>query len=67
MSEGGNGRADRIDQFFAGPGSRGDQWRNVIELAEGWSAGSSSRASVETALAAMTPTEEFHAYPGPSS
>ena len=54
----------RIDQFFAGPGARGDQWRNLVELAEAWSSGSGSRAKVEAALAEMTATEEFHAYPG---
>ena len=64
MSKGGKVGADRIDQFFAGPGARGDQWRKLVELGEGWSAGTSDRGSVEAALAEMTPTEEFHAYPG---
>ena len=64
MSKGGKVGADRIDRFFAGPGARGDQWRKLVELGEGWSAGTSDRSSVETALAEMTPTEEFHAYPG---
>jgi arginine decarboxylase len=54
----------RIDQFFAGPGARGDRWRNLVELAESWAAGSSSRPEVEAALGELTATEEFHAYPG---
>jgi arginine decarboxylase len=54
----------RIDQFFAGPGARGDQWRDLVELAEAWSSGSDRRANFEAALAEMMATEEFHAYPG---
>jgi arginine/lysine/ornithine decarboxylase len=54
----------RIDQFFAGPGSRGDQWRNLVELAEAWSGGVGNRAEFEAALARITATEEFHAFPG---
>ena len=57
-------RPSRIDQFFAGPGARGDQWRNLVELAEAWSSGSGSRAEFEAALADIRATEEFHAYPG---
>src|SRR5689334_5880908 len=64
MSQRGDRSAVRIDQFFAGLGARGDQWRHLVELAEAWCEGSGSRASIETALAEMTPTEEFHAYPG---
>ncbi len=64
MSEAAAGYSSRIDRFFAGPGARGDQWRNLVELAEAWSAGSASRAGFEAALAEMTPTEEYRAYPG---
>src|SRR4051812_11359949 len=64
MSKAATGRPSRIDQFFAGPGVRGDQWRNLVQLAEAWSNGSGSRAEFEAALAEMTATEEFHAYPG---
>ncbi len=53
-----------IDRFFAGPGARGDQWRNLVELAEAWSNEPAKRAEVEAALAEMAATEEFHAYPG---
>jgi aspartate 4-decarboxylase len=33
MSKGANRQPIRIDQLFAGPGARGDQWRNLVELA----------------------------------
>jgi arginine decarboxylase len=64
MSETARAHAVRIDQFFAGPGARGDRWQSLVELAEAWSSGSGSRAEFETALAETTATEEFHAYPG---
>jgi len=54
----------QIDRFFAGPGARADQWQNLAELAEAWSEGAGSRNQVEAALAEMTATEEFHAFPG---
>ena len=55
----------QIDQFFSGPGARADRWQNLVELAEAWADGSGSPASFEDALAEMTPTEEYHAFPGP--
>jgi arginine decarboxylase len=64
MSKGSSPHPVRIDQFFAGPGARADQWRDLVESAEAWSGGSSDRAKFEAALAEMTATEEFHAYPG---
>jgi arginine decarboxylase len=64
MSKAEIGRSGRIDQFITGPGARGDQWRNLVELAESWSTGSGSRADFEAELTQMTATEEFHAYPG---
>ena len=64
MSKGANRHRTQIDQFFAGPGARGDQWRDLVELAEAWSKGSGDRTKVEAALPEMTATEEFHAYPG---
>jgi len=42
----------------------GDQWRELVELAEAWSKSSGDRTKVEATLAEMTATEEFHAYPG---
>ena len=59
------GDTGRIDQFFAGPGARGDQWRNLVELAEAWSRGSDKRAGFQAAFDEISATEEFHAYPGP--
>ena len=64
MSEAAVSQATRIDQIFAGPGARGDQWRNLVELAEAWATGAGSRPKVEAALAEMAATEAFHAYPG---
>ncbi len=64
MSQAAISHPNRIDKFFSGPGARGDQWRDLVELAESWSNGSGSRAKFEAALAEMTATEEFHAYPG---
>ena len=58
------GQSARIDQFFAGPGGRGDAWKNLVELVESWARGSGNRAEVEAALAALAVTEGFHAYPG---
>jgi arginine decarboxylase len=54
----------RIDQLFAGPGARADQWRDLVALAEAWSNGSGSRDKFAAALAEMAATEDFHAYPG---
>ena len=54
-----------IDRFFAGPGARADRWRDLVELAEAWSSDASKKGGFEAALAEMTATEEFHAYPGP--
>jgi arginine decarboxylase len=55
----------RIDQFFAGPGARGDQWTNLVQVAEAWANNSGGRAKFDSALAEIAATEEFHAYPGP--
>jgi hypothetical protein len=60
-----NGPADRIDRFSAGPATRGDQWRTLVELAEAWSNGSGNRTEFEAALIDITATEEFHAFPRP--
>src|SRR5215813_11033759 len=64
MRKEGSRHPAQIDQFFAGPGARGDHWRDLVELAEAWSKGSGDRSKVEVALAEITTTEEFHAYPG---
>jgi arginine/lysine/ornithine decarboxylase len=64
MTKASTSRLVQIDRFFVGPGARGDQWRNLVELAEAWSDGSGSRAKFEAALAEAAVTEGFHAYPG---
>ncbi len=64
MSTAAQDRSVAVDKFFAGPGARADRWRDLVELAEVWSAGSSDGARFAAALAEMIPTEEFHAYPG---
>jgi hypothetical protein len=61
MSKGGNGRANRIDRRFAGPGACGDQWRNLVELAEGRANDSGSQPEFEAALTEMMATDDFHA------
>ena len=54
----------RIDQFFAGPGARADEWRRLLEAAKAWAAGSGDRATFEQQLSQIAITEEYHAYPG---
>ena len=53
----------QIDRFFSGPGGRGDQWQNLVELAEAWSNGG-SREQFDAELRKMMATEGFYAYPG---
>jgi arginine decarboxylase len=65
MSQTTTNKAVQIDKLFAGPGARGDQWRNLVELAEAWADGKGNRNALESALDALAATEEFHAYPGP--
>ena len=55
----------RIDQFFSGPGARADRWRDLLDAAQAWQAGTDDRTKFETMLAELAATEEFHAYPGP--
>ena len=54
----------RIDRFFSGPAARADRWRDLLDAAQAWLAGSGKREQFEAALADLGPTEEFHAYPG---
>ena len=58
------GQQRRIDQFFAGPGARADEWRSLVEAAKAWVSGSGDRAKFETLLSEISIIEEFHAYPG---
>jgi len=55
----------RIDQFFAGPGARADQWRALVDTARAWASGEAKHGDFETALADIATIEEFFAYPGP--
>jgi arginine decarboxylase len=64
MSKSGDRNSLRIDQLFLGPGARPDRWRHLVELAEAWSNDTGKRDNFEFALAEMTATEDFHAYPG---
>jgi len=45
MPQAADGQAIQIDRFFAGPGSRGDQWRSLVEIAE-----AGDRAKFDAAL-----------------
>ncbi len=57
-----NGR--QIDVFFATPGAREDRWRDLVNAAKKWAAGTGDRAAFESALNEAAVIEEFHAYPG---
>jgi arginine decarboxylase len=63
-SENRNGR--QIDVFFATPGAREDRWRDLVDAAKKWAAGTGDRAALESALNEAAVIEEFHAYPGPT-
>src|SRR5689334_20842312 len=64
MAQGATTQPAQIDRFFAGPGARGDQWRDLVEAAEAWAGGTDNRAKIEAAFADVAVTEGFHAYPG---
>jgi arginine decarboxylase len=64
MSKEMNRNEARIDQFFSGPSARADRWRELVDLAQAWVAGTESRTGFEAALSELSATEEFHAYPG---
>jgi arginine decarboxylase len=63
-SNGAKTQSGRIDQFFSGPSARADRWRELVDAAQAWRAGTATRASFESALAGIGATESFHAYPG---
>jgi arginine decarboxylase len=54
----------RIDQFLLIHAGRADAWRELTHQTEAWARGASQRSEVEEALAALLPTEAYHAYPG---
>jgi arginine decarboxylase len=61
-----DGATARIEAFFSTPGAREDRWRDLVDAAKAWRAGSGSRAAFERALDEAALIEEFHAYPGPA-
>src|ERR1700722_14871157 len=61
-----NKKNQRVDVFFATPGAREDRWRDLVDAAKKWAAGTGSRAQFESALSEAAVIEEFHGYPGPS-
>ena len=56
--------APRIDQFLKIHAGRADAWRELTHLAKSWARGAANRVEAEAALAALAPTEAYHAYPG---
>src|SRR5579871_3213978 len=54
----------RIDTFFATPSAREDRWRDLVDAAKSWVAGTGTRADVLAVLDEAATIEEFHAYPG---
>jgi arginine decarboxylase len=61
-----NKKTRQIDAFFATPGAREDRWRDLVDAAKKWAAGTGSRAAFESALSDAAVIEEFHGYPGPN-
>ena len=59
-------RLQRIDSFFAPPSAREDRWRDLVDTARAWAAGTGTRADLLVALDAAATLEEFHGYPGAS-
>ena len=56
----------RIDAFFATPAAREDRWRDLVDTAKAWAAGSGNRSAFEAALDEAAAIEEFYGYPGPT-
>ncbi len=56
--------ARHIDQFLLIHSARDDSWREITTLADAWAAKRGERAALEAAIAAISATEEYHAYPG---
>ena len=58
-------KPSRIDAFFATPAAREDRWRDLVDTAKAWAAGSGNRSAFEAALDEAAAIEEFYGYPGP--
>jgi arginine decarboxylase len=54
----------RIDQFFNGPSGRADNWRDLVEAAKAWAAGTGNQAKYTALLNDISVIEKFHGYPG---
>jgi arginine decarboxylase len=57
--------ARHIDQFLLIHSARDDSWREITTLSDAWAAKRGERAALEEAVASISATEEYHAYPGP--
>jgi arginine decarboxylase len=64
MPKDSNTQQGRIDQFFSGPGTRADHWRDLQDRAQAWTNGTGTRADFDRAFDEMAGLEEYHAYPG---
>jgi arginine decarboxylase len=56
-----------VDNFFAAPSLRTDQWVKVLAAARAWQNGkdkAAARKDITGLLAQLAPIESFHAYPG---
>jgi arginine decarboxylase len=56
----------RIDAFFSTPAAREDRWRDLVDAAKAWAAGTVGRDAFDAALSNVAAIEEFHGYPGPA-
>jgi hypothetical protein len=51
-------RPQRIDAFFSTPSAREDRWRDLVDAARFWAAGTADRSSFEAALNEAAAIEE---------
>ncbi|MGH7154165.1 MAG: hypothetical protein ACREF3_09550 [Acetobacteraceae bacterium] len=65
MNEASGTEPRRIDNFLSTPAAREDRWRDLVDAARAWAAGTGDRAEFEAALNEAAAIEEFHGYPGP--
>ena len=59
-----NPGAQRIDNFFSTPAAREDRWRELVDAAKAWAAGTGARGVFDAALNDAAAIEEFHGFPG---
>src|SRR3982751_6835188 len=55
----------RIDRFFSGPGTRADNWRDLVDAAKSWAKNPGERNGFDALFAKLAVAEEYHGYPGP--